>query len=442
MFCDIEGSTALARTLGDGWPEVLAAHRALLRTAVADHRGIELGTEGDGLVAAFPRARDAVAAAADAQRALAAHSWPAGARVKVRMGLHTGEPVLTAEGYEGLDMHRGARVMAAGHGGQVLLTSAVRETVGERMAPGVAVRDVGEYVLRDFPRSERLFQLLIDELLGTFPPLRASGGRPTNLPHPPTRLLGRGSEVAHLTALLGRHRARLVTLTGPGGVGKTRLALGVAVELLPAHFVSLAPVADPALVATTLVRSLGIIDRGDAPAEQALVRALAAERLLLVLDNLEHVLPATSREPLRLRGEHAFPVAPLRVPASGQEDDVRAVVRAPAAALFLERARAREPTFELTPGCSAAVAEVCRRLDGLPLAIELAAARVAVLPPAAMLAHWTRCSGSTPRARATCLRASARCDGFSTGATGSSTTATARCCAAWPFSPGGLTSMP
>jgi predicted ATPase/class 3 adenylate cyclase len=411
MFCDIEGSTALARRLGDGWLEVLAAHRALLRTAVGDHGGIELGTEGDGLVAAFRRARDAVAAAADAQRALAAHAWPANARVLVRMGLHTGEPLLTAEGYEGLDMHRAARVMAAGHGGQILLTGAVRETVGERMPPGVAVRDVGEYVLRDLPRPERLFQLLIAGLPATFPPLRASGGRPTNLPRPSTPLLGRDGEVAHLMALLGRRGARLVTLTGPGGVGKTRLALGVAVELLPAHFISFAPVADPALVPATLVRSLGVVDRGEAPAEQALVGALAGEQLLLVLDNLEHVLPAaplvaellaacpqlsvlaTSREPLRLGGEHVFPVAPLRVPVPGQEDDVRAVARAPAAALFLQRARARDPTFELTPGCSAAVAEVCRRLDGLPLAIELAAARVAVLPPAAMLAHWDQALG-------------------------------------------------
>jgi class 3 adenylate cyclase len=173
MFCNIEGSTALARGLGDGWFEVLAAHRAILRNAVRANGGIELGTEGDGLVAAFPRARDAVAVAAGAQRALSAHPWPGGARVLVRMGSHTGEPALTPEGYEGLDMHRCARVMAAGHGGQVLLTDAVREIVGERLPAGVAVRDLGEYALRDFPLRERLFQLLVDGLRTTFPPLRA-----------------------------------------------------------------------------------------------------------------------------------------------------------------------------------------------------------------------------------------------------------------------------
>jgi class 3 adenylate cyclase len=290
LFCDIEGSTALARRLGDEWLGVLGAHRALLRRAIVTHRGVELGTEGDGLHAAFRHAGDAVAAAADGQRALATHRWPAGAPVLVRMGLHTGKPALTPEGYEGLDMHRGARVMAAGHGGQVLLTGAVRDTVGERLPVGVAVRDLGLHTLKDFPRADRLFQLVVDGLRASFPPLRSGGGRPTNLPRPPTRLLGREREVAQVTALVRGEGARLVTLTGPGGVGKTRLALELAHELAPAHFVSLASLAEPAVVAATLAQSLGIVNRDDMTAERALVGALAGEELLLVLDNLEHLL--------------------------------------------------------------------------------------------------------------------------------------------------------
>jgi predicted ATPase/class 3 adenylate cyclase len=383
LFCDIEGSTALARRLGDAWPAALADHRAVLRRAVDDHGGLELGTEGDGLLAAFPRAGDAIAAAVDAQRALAAHPWPDDAAIRVRMGLHTGEPTLTPEGYEGLDMHRGARVMAAGHGGQVLLTSAVRETAGDRLPPGVTVRDLGRHALRDFPRRDSLYQLVIDGLPAGFPPLRAGGGAPSKLPRAPTRLIGREREVAEVTALLSDDGARLVTLTGPGGVGKTRLALDLALALEPAHFLALASVADPALVATTLVQSLGVVDGGEEPAAEVLAGALAGEDLLLVLDNLEHLLPAaslvsdllascprlrvlaTSREPLRIRGEQIVPVAPLR--------------QAPAAALFVDRARAQDGAFELGDANAVGVAEICARLDGLPLAIELAAARIGLL---------------------------------------------------------------
>jgi predicted ATPase/class 3 adenylate cyclase len=398
LFSDIEGSTALARHLGARWPSVLDAHYALLRRAVTAHGGVEAGTAGDGLLAAFDSARDAVAAAADAQRAFAAYPWPHRAPVRVRIGLHTGEPVLSPEGYAGLDAHRGARVMAAGHGGQVLLTAAVVTTLGGELPPGVRVRDLGEHGLKDFPHPERLFQLLIAGLPATFPPLRATGGMPTNLPRPSTALIGRERESAELAALLGSGK-RLVTLTGAGGVGKTRLALHVARELLAglrdgAFVIELAAIRDPELVMATVAGALGVRPGPGEGVAEALARELADRELLLLLDNFEQVVSAapalgsllaatselrlvvTSRTPLRIRDEHVFQVPPLAAAA--------------AASLFMERASAVGGNVPAMPAEADSVAAICARLDGLPLAIELAAARTPLLPPRALLRRLDR----------------------------------------------------
>jgi class 3 adenylate cyclase len=282
LLSDIEGSTALARRLGTRWPGVLDAHYALLRGAVEAHGGVEASTSGDGLLAAFSRARDAVEAAADAQRALASHAWPAGAMVRVRMGLHTGAPELSPQGYAGLEVHRAARVMAAGHGGQVLLTPAVVATLGAELPPGLGVRDLGEHLLKDFPRRERLFQLVGAGLPATFPPLRAMARPTTNLPQSRTRLFGRERDTQRLLSLLAAE-SRLVTLTGPGGVGKTSLALHVARELSErlrrdVVLVELAAIRDPELVIAAVAGTLGVRERAGESVTDALARELDAGR--------------------------------------------------------------------------------------------------------------------------------------------------------------------
>jgi predicted ATPase/class 3 adenylate cyclase len=358
LFTDIEGSTRLLHELGDEYANVLAQHHRLVRTAIEKHAGVEVDTQGDAFFVAFSRASDAVAAASSAQEALAATG------LRVRMGIHTGEPLLADTGYIGMDVHRAARVMSAGHGGQVVLSQTTRDLLDETFE----LQDLGEHRLKDLSAPQRLFQVGS----GDFPDLKTL--HRTNLPVQPTPLVGRDSELADAGALLRKNR--LVTLVGPGGSGKTRLALQLAAEAVEdfdggVFWVPLQAVADPQLVESTIAQNVG--------ARDGLAEFLRDRRALLLLDNLEQVLEATptlaellretsgvkllatSREPLNLAGEQRFPVDPL------PDDD--------AVTLFLERARAVDPGFSASP----AVSEICRRLDGLPLALELAAARVSVL---------------------------------------------------------------
>jgi predicted ATPase len=371
LFTDIEGSTRLLEELGDRYSAVLAEHHRLLRDVFQRHGGVEVTTLGDGFFVAFTNASAAVAAAAEAQRKLV------GEPVRVRMGLHTGEPSLTEEGYVGMDVHRAARIGAAGHGGQVV----VSETTRSLLDGDFDLRDLGEHRLKDVAAPIRLFQLGRDE----FPPLRSLSQ--ARLPVGATPLLGRKRELGELVRLVGTERARLVTLTGPGGIGKTSLAVATAGELVESFdgvvLVELAAVREPALVLPTIADALG----GD---EEAAVQ-IGSRELLLVLDNLEQVVAgaeeiarllgacpdlsvlATSREPLRIAGEREFPLRPL--------------AEAPAVELFRQRAEAVLPEFSADYG---RLAEICRRLDSLPLAIELAAARVKVLPPGELLARLDR----------------------------------------------------
>ncbi|HEX2194519.1 MAG TPA: adenylate/guanylate cyclase domain-containing protein, partial [Candidatus Limnocylindria bacterium] len=407
LFTDIEGSTRMAQALGEEWPPVLERHLDILRRSVESHGGVTFGTEGDAVFAAFASAHAAVAAAVDAQRALAFEGWPEGAAVRVRMGLHTGEGQLAGDAYVGLDLHRVARITAAGHGGQVLLSETTRVLAEGNLPPGTSLREMGEHRLKDLSRAEHLSMLVIDGLPSTFPPLRTLDVVPNNLPTQLTTFLGRERELAAAGELL--RNARLLTLTGPGGTGKTRLSLQLAAEATDAfpdgvYWVPLGTITDPALVTPTMAQVLGLPDPRGRVIEQ-LAEHLADKRVLFVLDNFEQVLDAatsigellqrlprltvlvTSRSPLRIYGEREFPVPPLAVPDPAQLPSLESLGQYASVALFIERAMAVQPSFAVDASNAPALAEICARLDGLPLAIELAAARVRVLTPQAILAR-------------------------------------------------------
>jgi predicted ATPase/class 3 adenylate cyclase len=405
LFSDVEGSTQLLRRLRGHYAEVLGEHQRLLRAAFDEHDGREVHTQGDAFFVAFARASDAIAAAVSAQRSLASHCWPEGVDVRVRMGVHTGEAEVRQDDYVGLDVHRAARICAAGHGGQVLISSSTRELVADQLPSDVALRDLGEHRLKDLDRPEHLFQLVVGDLAAEFPALAslsAGSGGANGLPPSPNRTIGRAEDVRAVVDRLRADGVQLLTLTGPGGVGKTRLGLeaarAVGAEFAAgARFVSLAALRRADDVPAAIVQSLGIVPVSGESPERAVTRFLSAKQLLLVLDNVEHLLPAapfvsellsacpaltvlaTSREALALAGEQRYPVAPLALPLD--EDDAQSLARVPAIALFCERVRAHDPNFRLGDANAIAVAEICRRIDGLPLAIELAAARCGLLSP-------------------------------------------------------------
>jgi predicted ATPase/class 3 adenylate cyclase len=405
LFTDIEGSTRLLQELGEAYGQVQDEHAAILRTSISEGEGREIRTEGDSFFVAFPTALGALRAAVAAQRELHAHDWPPGRPLRVRMGIHSGEGRLGGDDYMTIDVNRAARVAAAGHGGQVLLSDATRALVAQDLPEDVGLRDLGERRLKDLALPIRIFQLHIAGLPDEFPELETLDARPTNLPSRLTSFVGRERDLARVKDLMEEHR--LVTLTGTGGSGKTRLAVEVAGELLGefpdgAFFVELAPVRDPSLVPPTLARALGVVDQGGDALEA--VRARLSEReLLLLLDNFEQVLEAagmiedllstaqrlrilvTSRTALGIYGEQEYEVLPFEVPdpdrAPEELSSYEAVV------LFVDRARALKPDFELTDDGARAVAGITARLDGLPLAIELAASRLRVLTPEAMLSR-------------------------------------------------------
>jgi predicted ATPase/class 3 adenylate cyclase/DNA-binding CsgD family transcriptional regulator len=410
LFTDIAGSTHLLTQLGDRYAQVLSECRQILRTAFGQWNGYIVDTQGDAFFVVFARATDAAQAGVAAQRAVASHVFPHGAVVQVRMGLHTGEPQRTAEGYAGLDVHRAARVMSAGHGGQVLLSQTTCSLVEQDLPEGVFLRDLGEHRLKDLGRPMRLFQLVIADLPADFPPLRTMESFPNNLPVQPTPFLGREHEVGAIEELLRREAVRLVTLTGPGGTGKTRLALQVAANVSErfasgVFFVNLAPLSDPALVVPTIAETLAVREKSGRSLLECLVEELRQQQLLLLLDNFEQVVSAaeevvtllmacprlkvlvTSREVLHVRAEHEFPVPPLDVPDLNHLPDLATLSQQAAVALFLQQAQAVKPDFQLTDTNARAIAELCARLDGLPLAIELAAARMKLFSPRALLAR-------------------------------------------------------
>jgi predicted ATPase/class 3 adenylate cyclase len=408
MFTDVEGSTRLLRALGSGYAELLVAHNRIVRDAVSRHDGIEVRMEGDSFFCVFVDAAKALSACLAAQRALCAYGWPEGGEMTVRMGLHTGEAEPVEADYIGLAVHQAARVVDVGHGRQVLVSDATRAMVGERLPADASLRPLGAYRLKDFPAPTPLFQLCHPDLPSEFPALRTLPATAHNVPEQATLFVDRREEVIELAELV--RSCRLVSVIGPGGVGKTRLSTELVPQVVQGFadgvwLVELARLRNAEAVAPEVATVLGVRAEAERRVEETLADALAEKQLLLVLDNCEHVLDAaaslaerligrcagvhvlaTTRAPLGVRGETRFSLMPLAVPAKADAiggDDADAV------ALFADRARAVTRSFDALLERDAVI-EICRRLDGLPLAIELAAARTASIPVTRIAARLDR----------------------------------------------------
>ena len=400
LFTDIEGSTKLWEAHPDAMRPALARHDDLLRRSIQEHEGYVFKTVGDAFCAAFPTANQALESALAAQVALAAEPWELPKPLLVRMVLHTGTTEERGGDYFGQPLNRVARLMAAGHGGQVLLSEVTQVLVRDALLPDASLLDLSQHRLKDLGRPEQVFQLLHPSLPAEFPPLRSldNPALPNNLPQQPTSFIGREKEVAQVKARLAR--TRLLTLTGAGGSGKTRLSLQVAADLLTGEgdgvwLVELAALSDPALVPQAVANVLGVQEQAGKSIQQTLVEALKLKRLLLVLDNCEHLVSAcaslaadllracpnvhilaSSREPLNVAGEQTYRVPPLSLPDPKQAQTVESLSQFEAVRLFIERAQAVQPSFAVTNRNAPALASVCHHLDGIPLAIELAAARI------------------------------------------------------------------
>jgi len=409
LFTDIEGSTRLMQEVGERYVAAQSAHHELLRAAFSGRRGRELRTEGDSFFAVFESAVDACGAAAQAQTSFAEHTWPEGVTLRVRVGLHTGEAPLVGNEYIGLDVHHAARVAASAHGGQVVISETTRALVEEHLPDELSLRDLGMHRLKDLARPERLYQLVIRGVRDSFPPLRTLDSTPNNLPTQLTSFIGREQDVAEARRLLGG--TRLLTLTGPGGIGKTRLSLQLAADVSQdfpdgVFFVPLSAVMDSELIPSVIVNVLGIVISGNQRPLDVAKEHLRDKKMLLVMDNYEQLLPdgaaavsellraspglkvvVSSRAVLRVYGEQELPVNPLRLPDLHSLPSLAALSQYEAVKLFIERAVAVKPDFEVSNDNAPAVAGICERVDGLPLAIELAAARVKLFAPHALLSR-------------------------------------------------------
>ena len=408
LFSDIEGSTRLWERHPEAMRVALRRHDGLMRDAMTAHDGYVFKTIGDAFCVAFDRASDAVAAAAQAQQSLHDEEWGETGPLKVRMALHVGAAEFRDNDYFGNSLNRVARMLAAAHGGQVLLSLPVEELVRDHLAPGVLLRDLGERRLRDLARPEHLFQLALAGLPTEFPPLRTLEVTPNNLPTLLNTFVGRERERADVKRLLGE--TRLLTLTGTGGTGKTRLSVQVGEEVLGdfpdgVWLVELATISSPDRIVELAAGTVGLREEPGESPRAALIRFLCGRRILLILDNCEHVLSAcadlvsdllrgcstlkilaTSRASLGIAGERTWAVPPLSVVNPGRDlfqvpDLAATVSQYEAVRLFIDRAASVKPGFVLTKQNAAAIAQICWRLDGIPLAIELAAARARVLTP-------------------------------------------------------------
>jgi predicted ATPase/class 3 adenylate cyclase len=408
LFTDLEGSTRLWQQHPEAMQTALARHDNLVRAAIEGCHGQVIKTTGDGFHAVFASAQNSLSACMLAQRGLLAENWDETGPLRVRMGLHIGEAQARGGDYYGTTVNRAARLMSAAHGGQVLLSAALASILADQLPDEVTLRDLGEHRLKDLQRPEHIFQLVCPDLPADFPAIASLNRLPNNLPSQPTALVGRQAELEEINRLLAADAVRLLTLIGPGGTGKTRLAMQSGADLIDrfhdgTYFIDLAPLRDPNSVLTAIARTIGLNETSNGSMLDDLKSQLRQKTMLLLLDNFEQVtsaavqvadllqfcphlkLLATSREALRVRGEHLYPVPPLGLPAA----DVRRATPQELAGyeavqLFVERARAVRPDFALTGENAEAIAELCLRLDGLPLAIELAAARIRLFSPQAL----------------------------------------------------------
>ena len=410
LFTDIEGSTHLLHELGhERYGRLQDEHNAIVREAIALGRGVEIRTEGDSFFAAFPSPVGAVLTAVMAQRRLAGHVWPEEQEIRIRVGMHTGQGLLGGDDYLGIDVNRAARIAAAGHGGQVVLSSATAGLVEHDLPDGVTLRDLGSHRLKDFPQPLRLCDLLIEGVSSEFPTLRSLDARPTNIPSERTSFVGRTQEIAELEDLLST--TRVLTLTGPGGIGKTRLATHVAGRVLErfadgVFLVDLSPLIDHEVVIPEIAGTLKVRRVPGQDVAETLQHHLQDRQLLLVLDNVEQVIDAapvvgslldsapglalfsTSRVPLRVAGEHRYALEPMPVPV--RADGSEHVGSFDAVQLFAQRAASVQPGFVLDERSLPAVGRIVAALDGLPLALELAASRMGLLTPESLADRLTK----------------------------------------------------
>jgi predicted ATPase/class 3 adenylate cyclase len=410
LFTDIEGSTELWEENPGEMRHVMVRHDEIIEAHVSAYQGqiVRPRGEGDSRFGVFPLAGDAVGAAVAIQQNLATESSNGPISLKVRIGIHTGDADLRMGDYYGPTVNRCARIRGIGHGGQCLLSQVTAELVQDHLPPEVGLMDMGAHRLKGLEREERIFQLSVPGLPDEFPPLKSLGAYLNNLPVPPTAFIGRANALKEAVSTLRQPEVRLLTLTGPGGTGKTRLSLEVGAELLEdfpqgVFFVDLASISDPALVPTTIAHTIGVREGGGRPPLENLKDFLAARRMLLLLDNFEQIVKAgplvaellaaapelnllvTSRIALQIRGEREYPVSPLSLPEGVHPDSSETLLESEAIQLFVQQAKTVKPDFQLTTGNASTLVEICRRLDGLPLAIEIAAARIRMLPPSAML---------------------------------------------------------
>ncbi len=410
LFTDIQGSTRLWQSYPHKMKEALACHDTILREAIEANNGRVFKTVGDSFCAVFDTAMDGLKAALSAQLSINSKKWDLPGPLMVRMALHTGEAEERDQDYYGPALNRVSRLQSIGHGGQTLVSMVTAELIRDMLPEDVSLKDLGDCSLKDLTRPETIFQLVHPDIPSEFPPLKSLDMHPHNLPVQTTQLIGREKELEAVTKMLLDENARIVTLTGTGGIGKTRLGLQVAAELIElfkhgVFFVDLVPISDPGLLASVIAQTLKVRETGGRPLLDVVKDYLCDKHILLLLDNFEQIMEAelqvvqllsacpgvrilvTSREPLHVRGEKVFIVPPLQLPEAGQPHllPVSELSHYEAVCLFIESAAAIKRDFQVTSQNAPAVAEICIRLDGIPLAIELAAARIKLLPPQAIL---------------------------------------------------------